>query len=299
MKLDPAALIRPARLPDAELLSLPQDAAWRHLASAADDQLSLTWGALVLARDEYPDLDLAACVAELARVARPLRDLEPAAEDPFSALRAINQALFDDGGFSGNQQDFYDPRNSYLNQVLDRRLGIPITLALVQLDVASRVGLPLCGISFPGHFLVSLPLEGGMLVLDPFHRGRSIDLDELKARARPHIEGGEVEDEQLSELLAPAGNRTILARMLRNLKGLYTEQRDFERALRSVERVLMLEPESPFDLRDRGLIYLEIGYYAGARADLTRYLAITPQPDDADKVRRQLLKAGRTATRVN
>jgi regulator of sirC expression with transglutaminase-like and TPR domain len=251
----------------------------------------------VLARDEYPDLDLSHYAAEMAELARPLE--AGVDRDPLDTVRAINRVLYDERGFTGNQADFYDPRNSYLNEVIDRRLGIPITLALLQIDLARRVGLPLRGVSFPGHFLVSLPLEEGILVLDPFHRGRSIGLEELKARAQPHVADGELEEDQISELLSPASNRAILARMLRNLKTLYTEREDYARALRCADRLLLLEPDQPTELRDRGLLYLELGHYAGALRDLGRYLDGSPQPPDAEKIRRLLVKAGRGASRLN
>jgi regulator of sirC expression with transglutaminase-like and TPR domain len=279
------------------LLELPQAEAWRWLAAAPDDEIPLVWAALVLARDEYPELDLPRYAAEMAELARPLE--AGTDRDPLDTVRAINRVLYDERGFTGNQSDFYDPRNSYLNEVIDRRLGIPITLALLQMDLANRVGLPLKGVSFPGHFLVSLPLDEGVLVLDPFHRGRSIGLDELKARAQPHMADGELEEDQISELLSPASNRAILARMLRNLKTLYTEREDYARALRCADRLLLLEPDQPTELRDRGLLYLELGHYAGALRDLGRYLEGSPVPSDAEKIRRLLLKAGRGAARLN
>jgi regulator of sirC expression with transglutaminase-like and TPR domain len=286
-----------SRLPPRGLLDLPQAEAWRWLATAPDEQIPLSWGALVLARDEYPDLDLERYAIDMAELAAPIAGGHGV--DPLDTVRAINRVLYDERGFTGNQADFYDPRNSYLNEVLDRRLGIPITLALLQMDIANRVGLPLRGVSFPGHFLVSLPLDDGVLVLDPFHRGRSIDLDELKARAQPHLGEGEVEEEQISELLSPASNRSILARMLRNLKTLYAEREDWPRALRCADRLLVLEPDHATDLRDRGLLYLEIGHVAGAMRDLGRYLSTSPAPADAEKVRRLLMKASRGAGRVN
>lgn len=286
-----------SHLPPRGLMDLPQAEAWHWLATAPDEQIPLSWGALVLARDEYPELDLERYAIDMAELAAPIAGGHGV--DPLDTVRAINRVLYDERGFSGNQADFYDPRNSYLNEVLDRRLGIPITLALLQMDIANRVGLPLRGVSFPGHFLVSLPLDDGLLVLDPFHRGRSIDLDELKARAQPHLGEGEVEEEQISELLSPASNRSILARMLRNLKTLYAEREDWPRALRCADRLLVLEPDHATDLRDRGLLYLEIGHVAGAMRDLGRYLSTSPAPADAEKVRRLLMKASRGAGRVN
>jgi regulator of sirC expression with transglutaminase-like and TPR domain len=214
-------------------------------------------------------------------------------------LRAVNALLYDELGMSGNQQDYYDPRNSYLNEVLDRRLGIPISLAVLQMDVAQRAGLPLQGVSFPGHFLVSMAVEGGLLVLDPYHRGRSVDAQELKSRAKAHVGDQDIQDDQLSELLTPATNRAILTRMLRNLKALYAEKEDWPRALRCADRLLTLESDQPAELRDRGLLYLRVGHVSAGREDLNRYLARVPPPDDAAKVRESLVEAGRERGRLN
>src|SRR5688500_8353826 len=233
--------------------------AWEFLKHAPDEDIPLVWASLVVARDEYPSLDLSE-YEEIAvdygrRAKKRIAD-----GDAFDAVRSLNDYVFEELGFSGNQADYYDPRNSYLNEVFDRKLGIPISLGVVQLDIAQRLGLPLKGISFPGHFLVSLPVDGGLLVLDPYSKGRSLDVGELKRRAQPHVGNNELRDEQLSTLLSPASNRAILTRMLRNLKALYTERDDFERALRCTDRLLLLDAEQPTELRDRGLLYLRIGH---------------------------------------
>jgi regulator of sirC expression with transglutaminase-like and TPR domain len=271
--------------------------AWEFLREARDEDIPLVWAALTIARDEYPDLDIAAYERRIAEWGERLRGAGD--DDPMQGLRAVNALLYDEIGMAGNQQDYYDPRNSYLNDVLDRRLGIPISLGVVQIDVAQRAGLPLHGVSFPGHFLVSMPVEGGLLVLDPYHRGRSIDVQELKSRAQPHVGEQDIHDEQLSQLLTPASNRAILTRMLRNLKALYVEQEDWARAVRCADRLLMLDPEQPEELRDRGLLYLRVGHLAACRADLNRYLARVPPPDDAAKIREVLVQSGRDRARLN
>ena len=255
------------------------------------------WAVLTIARDEYPDLDVASYEQQIAGWGDRLR--AQAASDPMQGLRAVNALLYDELGMSGNQQDYYDPRNSYLNDVLDRRLGIPISLAILQIEIAQRAGLPMQGVSFPGHFLVSMPVDGGLLVLDPYHRGRSIDVQELKSRAKPHVGEQDIQDDQLSELLTPASKRAILARMLRNLKALYAEREDWARALRCADRLLTLEPEQAQELRDRGLLYQRVGHVAAAREDLVRYLATLPTPEDAAKIRDTVLQFSRETGRVN
>jgi regulator of sirC expression with transglutaminase-like and TPR domain len=271
--------------------------AWEFLRTAPDEEIPLVWASLVIARDEYPDLDLAAYEQVAADYGKRARTFIPS-ENPLQAMRGLNDFMFEELGFEGNQADYYDPRNSYLNDVLDRKLGIPISLAVVQLDIAQRVGLPLKGVSFPGHFLVSLPVDGGLLVLDPYSKGRSLDAGELKRRAQPHVGNHELRDDQLSTLLSPATNRAILTRMLRNLKALYTESDDYERALRCTDRLLVLDREQPSELRDRGLLYLRIGHINAGRQDLAQYLDENPTASDADQIRQALIDASGISGRL-
>jgi len=201
-------------------------------------------------------------------------------------------------GLTGNHDDYHDPRNSYLNEVLDRRTGNPISLAVVHIELARRAGIPLEGVSFPGHFLVRLETDEGILVIDPFNRGRPLDADELKQRARPHIGDQDLPDSELLELLAPASNRAILARMLRNLKGLYTEQQDWPRALRCTDRLIALDDSQPHETRDRGLLYLKLGHLGAAKRDLDAYLASRPESnEERDAARLALIEA--SAVRVS
>ena len=283
----------------ADFLSAPTGRAFEILAATPEEEIPLLAAALQIARDEYPRLEVADFEAQAEDFAARARGAGASAEEPLAAMRVLNNLLYEELGFSGNVADYYDPRNSYLNDVYERRLGIPISLAVVQLDVARRLGLPLEGVSFPGHFLVRLPVDGGLLVLDPFHKGRSLDAEELKQRAKPHLGNAEIKDEQLSTLLAPAGNRMILVRMLRNLKSLYTEKEDFERALRCADRLLKLDADQPGELRDRGLLYLRVGHNAAGTADLSQYLTANEEADDADKIRRLLIEASTKAARVN
>jgi len=270
-------------------LTLPQ---WDALADLADDALPLLPTALLIARDEYPHLDPGRYDRLLQAHADHLRvEVAAIAEWPLK-VAAINHHPFNELGYSGNHDAYYDPRNSYLNEVVTRRLGNPISLALVQMEVCRRLGLPLEGISFPGHFLVRLPVEEGVLVMDPFNGGRPLGVDELRERARNNLGGEAPDDQVLAQILDPAPARAILMRMLRNLYGVYAEREEWDRAARSADRILKLAPEQSEALRDRGLAYLRLDHRAGARADLSLYLRREPDAADAAQVREQLIDLG-------
>jgi regulator of sirC expression with transglutaminase-like and TPR domain len=272
---------------------------WNELASRGDDDLPLLDTALLIARDEYPDLDPGAYAAAIQAYADEVKPKLGKDADLPATLTTINRYLFEELGFAGNTSQYDDPRNSYLNEVFDRKLGIPISLAVVQIELMRRLGLPLDGISFPGHFLVRLPVDDGILVMDPYNKGRPVSADELKERASPHLGGRPPDDVQLIEILAPATHRTILMRMLRNLNGLYQQAQDWERVARTSDRLLKLAPDSPDALRDRGLAYRELGYTLGAREDLGRYLQKLPTADDAEAVRSTLIDLGGAKSRLN
>ncbi|WP_297800983.1 tetratricopeptide repeat protein [Arenimonas sp. GDDSR-1] len=280
----------------AENAGLPD---WNRLATLSDAELPLLETALLIARDEYPELETGAYLAMVDGYGRRLSASLSEGLDIPSKLTAINHFLYKELGFSGNARNYEDPRNSYLNQVFDRRLGIPISLAVVHIAVMHRIGLPLEGISFPGHFLVRLPVDDGILVLDPFNQGRPVSIEELRERVTPHLDGLAPSDSQLFQILAPATARTILMRMLRNLQTIYQHQGDFERVARSADRILKLSPDLPEALRDRGFAYAEIGYRSGANADLTRYLQLRPDAEDADGVRNLLIEAAALPKRLN
>ena len=272
---------------------------WNALAGYGDDELPLLDTALLIARDEYPQLDAASYAAIIQTYADDLKPRLGENTDLPATLTTINRYLFDELGFAGNNQQYDDPRNSYLNEVFDRKLGIPISLAVVQIELMRRLGLPLDGISFPGHFLVRLPVDDGILVMDPYNKGRPVSADELRERASPHLGGRPPDDVQLIEILAPATHRAILARMLRNLNGLYLERADWERVARTADRLVKITPEAAEAWRDRGLAYREIGHAQGAREDLARYLQMQPGADDEEAVRAALVEVSGQRSRLN
>jgi regulator of sirC expression with transglutaminase-like and TPR domain len=272
---------------------------WDGLHRLPDTQLPLLECALLIARDEYADLPSRDYLARIESYGLQLKSQVKDEWDLPSKLTAINHYLFRELGFSGNEQQYDDPRNSYLSDVLDRKLGIPISLAVVHMAVMHRIGLPLEGISFPGHYLVRLPVDDGILVLDPFNQGRPVSIEELRERAQPHLNGQAPSDSQLFQILAPASSRTTLMRMLRNLQGIYQLQGDYARVARSADRILKLSPDLPDALRDRGLAYAELDYGTGVRTDLTRYLQLKPEAEDAESVRHRLIEHASGGYRAN
>jgi regulator of sirC expression with transglutaminase-like and TPR domain len=218
---------------------------------------------------------------------------------PVESIVALNRYLFEELGFRGNAREYYDPRNSFLNEVLDRKLGIPITLAIVYIEVGRHIGLALHGVSFPGHFLVKCPARDGVIVLDPYAGGASLSLEDLQQRLRA-LRGGAAPPADLAQrMLAAAGKKDILARMLRNLKGVYLQRRDFPRALAAADRVVTLEPRAADEYRERAGIYLELECFRAALSDFRNYLMLKPGADDADAVQSRVVELQRMAARLN
>jgi len=274
------------------------------LMARDESEIDLARACLLIAQDAYPGLDVEGYLGEIERHAARLRGRLPQARDAGERVEALNQFLFDELGFSGNADHYYDPRNSYLNEVLDRRTGIPLTLSVLYLEVGRRIGLPLEGVSFPGHFLVRLPLRGSMLVLDPFSGGEPQSEADLRARLRRVIPEGAtgpvpVEELPLDHFLEPAGKRQILARLLRNLKGIYREADKPERLLAVLNRMLMVAPEAHGDLRERGLVYQRLECYRAALKDLSDYTEREPDAPDIDEVRARLVELGALCARLN
>jgi regulator of sirC expression with transglutaminase-like and TPR domain len=257
----------------------------------AQEPIDLARAALAVAREEYPDLDEGRYLRVLDRLAKAVQAGFPSGSSPERRVGRMNTYLFHELGFSGNQADYYDPRNSFLNEVLDRRLGIPLTLCIVYMEVGRRCGLRVDGVGFPGHFLCKVQLDGGELVVDPFHRGQLLGVEEIKRRLAAAV-GDQVRFDP--RLLRAARPREILVRMLQNLRSLYQERKDMPRALSAVDRLLLLAPDNIRGLRERAQLYEQLGGSAAAAADLEKVLRLEPSASDAPALRarvRRLLDA--------
>jgi regulator of sirC expression with transglutaminase-like and TPR domain len=260
--------------------------------SRCDDQfVNLAEAALVLASHRYPELAQEQYLMQLDGLAERVRGHRPSSLDHWR--RALNNVLFDETGFKGNASDYYDPRNSYLNDVLDRQLGIPITLSLVYMEVGSRCGLSLEPISFPGHFLVRLSGGGGQgLVVDPFNGGKVLAPPELEQQLRRTFGPEAASGIAIEDVLAPVPRREVLSRILRNLIAIYDKNSDDSELLSVADLAVRLVPEGANERRTRGLAYLKIGHVEAARTDLERYRQQMPNASDARQIDELLGRIG-------
>jgi regulator of sirC expression with transglutaminase-like and TPR domain len=255
-------------------------------------RVPLAEAALWIAAEEYPELDVEVYLDrldELAEGARQRIAAYPSAE----SIAGFNQFLFRELGFAGNRENYDDPRNSFLNEVLDRKVGIPITLALVYTEIGSRIGLPVVGVGFPGHFLVRWMGEREALI-DPFF-GKVITREQCAEKLRSSY-GPEAQMDD--RLLEPATPRETLARMLRNLKLNYLGRGDLTRALSAIDRILVVTPDDAAELRDRGILYFRLECFAAALEDFERYLALCPHDAMAEEIRSRLPELRREAARL-
>jgi len=249
------------------------------------DARSLAEGALWIAAEAHPGLDIQSCLARLDALGHRAAERLAPDMDVDRAAAAVARLLFEEEGFQGNAKDYYDPRNSFLDDVLERRLGIPITLSVVYVAVAARAGLVAAGVGLPGHFVVRAERRGRHRLLDPFHGGALLDhaaCEALVARLRPG--GGPLDPRWLE----PVTTRQIFVRMLTNLKAVYSTLGDWARALGASERIVLLAPEALEELRDRGTLYARLGQGPAAARDWEAYLQRAPKAGDAEQVRSQL-----------
>lgn len=262
---------------------------------AEDDSLSLTEAAIAVAQADDPGLDTQGVLADLDRLAARLKARLPQDASALQRLRALHHYFFQELGFAGNVNDFYNPANSHVHEVLATRRGIPITLAVIYLELAGQIGLKARGVSFPGHFLIKLSLPLGDAVVDPL-TGQSLSRGELEERLEPYLDGGEAlgfegagrVGDPLALFLKPAPPREIVARMLRNLASIHRHEGDLPRLLQVQQRLVLLQPEEWDWRRDRGETLAQLGQTEAAMADLREYLRRMPQASDRGRITARL-----------
>jgi len=262
-----------------------------------DERVDLLRAALTFARMEDPALDMEHYAHRVdplsARVAAKIQDLDDSAQ----IIAALNEVLFQEEMFRGNSVDYYSPRNSFLHDVLDRRLGIPITLALVYMEVARRVGFQLFGVGMPGHFLLKhYDVDGRAILIDAFERGSIVTEDDCRQKL-DSIYSGQVSLQP--EFLLPVTRRQMLTRMLNNLRSIYLSQRDFRHAVQVVDLILVIYPRSPEDMKQRAVLRYNLNDYRGALSDFEEYVKMSPEASDAEEIRQTALSLRRSMAMMN
>ncbi len=258
---------------------------FERLITQPEDDLELGRAALVVAAEADPGCDVEAHVRTLDEWGRTLASRLDPGWNNLQKLARLRSFLFEDLRFRGAQRDYYDPKNSLLDQVIERKVGIPLSLSIIFMEVGWRVGIPFQGVGFPGHFLVRLCGEPRDLLLDPYSHGQSIHEEDC-VRMLQHLTGGRVEFRP--ELLVGVSKRRMIARLLLNLKSAYLRIQDDHNALAAVERILLMTPEDTDEIRDHGLLLYRLRQHSGALAELKRYLMLAPEADDRETVERHV-----------
>lgn len=250
-------------------------------ASRADEEINLARAALMVAKEEYPQVSEERYLGHLDLLAEETRDRLDDETAPLLVLQELLGSLYHRHGFRGNREAYYDPRNSFLNDVLDRKVGIPLTLGIVVLEVGWRLGLPLEGVNFPGHFLVRYKGDAIDLLIDPYDGG-GLRFEDEAQELLDRVYGGMIRVQD--SFLRPATRREMLVRLLSNLKSLYLNVRDHERALAAVEKILLIRPISAGEIRDRGVILARLGRKEEALEQLEAYLNVAPEASDSQQI---------------
>jgi regulator of sirC expression with transglutaminase-like and TPR domain len=262
-----------------------------------DERVDLLRAALTFARIEDPALDIEHYVRWVDDLARRAGARIQDPDDPSQVIAGLNEVLFQEEMFRGNTVDYYSPRNSFLHDVLDRRLGIPISLALVYMEVARRVGFQLFGVGMPGHFLLKhYDVDGRAILIDAFERGSIVTEDDCRQKLDT-IYSGQVALQP--EFLLPVTRRQMLTRMLNNLRSIYLSQRDFRRAVQVVDLILVIYPRSPEDMKQRAVLRYNLNDYRGALSDFEEYVKMSPDASDAEEIKHTALSLRRSMAQMN
>jgi regulator of sirC expression with transglutaminase-like and TPR domain len=269
---------------------------FEQLVTLPDSAIPLAEAALLMACEEYPQLEVSPYVDKLDEMADMAQHAVRSGDSPIQIVEKINTILFETLGFRGNTEDYYDPRNSFFNDVLDRRMGIPITLSTVYLEVARRLKFPIVGVGMPGHFIVKFADREDEFFLDPFNRGEILTREDCQRMLRDRY-GDSLEFHD--RLLGRVTNRQILSRMLNNLKLIYLKAQAFDKGLAIVDMMLMANPDDFEQFRDRGLLRLQLRQFEPATKDLTQYLNSCPTANDREEIESHLKELKRIQAMMN
>ena len=269
---------------------------FQQLVTLPDGAIPLAEASLILACEEYPQLEISPYLDMLDRMAEVAAQRLWPSDSPMETIRKINMVLFEIFEFRGATDDYYDPRNSFFNDVLDRRIGIPITLSTVYIEVSRRLNFPIVGVGMPGHFIVKYSDRTEEFFLDPFNRGEILTRDDCRNRIHERF-GDSVEFSD--RMLGRVTHRQILWRILNNLKEIYLKAHAFDKALAIVDMMLMVDPEEIPQFRDRGLLRLQLRQFAGATRDLEHYVRNAPAAGDRDEIEKHLKELRRIRATMN
>lgn len=271
-------------------------AGFNEIITRDERELEMDRAALLIAAEEYPQLDVELYLAQLDSFAETARMRDDVFADPLIRIMRLGNLLFEELGFRGNTENYFDARNSFLNDVIDRRTGIPITLSVIMIEVARRIGLQLFGVGMPGHFLVKFADDEQEIFIDPFHGGRILNEESCREMIARMYDGKLM---FRPSFLQASGKRQILSRMLQNLKGIYAGAKDHHKTLGTIERILLINPDSAVEIRDRGMIHFATGRYVQARTDLEDYLRRVPLAEDEKEIKELLAQLHQRQAQLN
>jgi len=257
---------------------------------AEDEHLPLTEATVAIAQHAYPDLDVQGVLDQIDQWGKKLKQRTTPDTPPIQRLQLLKHFFYNELGFGPNPNDFYAPENSYLHQIIENRRGIPISLAILMMELGQQIGLNIRGVSFPNHFMMRISLQQGEIIMDPLN-GESLSKNQLQEMLDPYLDAKGYRGElslPLNIFLRVSSSREILSRFMRNLKMIYSEDERWERLLGIQERLVILLPDSVEEIRDRGLIFAQLEYVRPAIADLHRYLSEMPGAEDAADIREHI-----------
>jgi len=269
---------------------------FRQAVDRSESSIDLGRAALTIALADYPDLEIDIYLSRIDELALEVRERAGTDADVFRSMAALNFVLFKEQGFCGNRGDYYDPKNSFLNDVIDRKRGLPITLSILYMEVGRRIGLTIDGVGFPGHFLVKTHSAGDDIIIDPFNAGDIKSYEDLQSML-DQLYVGNVHLQQ--GFLSALTKKQILKRVLGNLKAVYGRREEWLKMLAVLDRLIILDAGSVEDLRDRGAVYLRLECYAQAKDDFETYLRLAPEARDAAAIREQLVELAKRAVLIH
>jgi regulator of sirC expression with transglutaminase-like and TPR domain len=262
-----------------------------------DEQIDLLTSALTIAKLEYPELEVSQYRERVTTLADRVKERANRSTDSLEILGVINEVLYGDEGFRGNVSDYYDPKNSFFNDVLDRKLGIPITLSVLYMEVARRAGVPVFGVGMPGHFLLKFyEIDGRELFLDAYNSGHLLSPEDCQEKLT-EIYNGQIPLD--AKFLTPVGKRQILTRMLNNLRSIYMTNRLLKKALAVIDLILVIYPRSSDDVKQRAMLRYQLGFLHGAADELDEYVKMAPEASDADEMKQTAMAIRRTIALMN